>query len=182
MLIIDRKPQRGLMFIVNQFDYSLRPQKGRIILRFSIVNMHRYLFIIIFNFCFICFGYSQLKAHADTSKVLSTGSSSTFTVPEISAEYPGGGNNISKYLLDVISKKVSINSEEAELFRSPYIQFVVDEKGSVTNPKIIKSSNVKRIDDILIEAVNSLQKFKPAENNGKKVKQVFNIPLRICFK
>ncbi len=182
MLINDSKPQRGLMYIENQDDCSLRPQRGLINLVFSIVNANRFLFITIFNFSFISFGYSQLKAHVDTSKIVSTGSYSIFTVPEIYAEYPGGANNMTKHILDVILAKASINSEELDLFISPYIQFVIDEEGNVTNSKIIRSSNIKRIDDLLIETVNSLQKFKPAENGNKKVKQVFNLPLRICFK
>ncbi len=126
-------------------------------------------------FCFIsAIGFSQLKAYPDTIE--------TFFVPEIAAEFPGGLNKLYKYLTDNFTSKIIIEKDQVDIFKSPYVQWTVDETGKVGEVKIIRSTNVPKIDKLLLDIVESMPLWKPAENEHKKVRQGFKVPVIICFK
>lgn len=112
----------------------------------------------------------------DTNKVTST------VNPEIMAEYPGGTKAMFKYLRDSVMNKIKITNDESYIFRPVYSKITIDETGKVTNPKIIKSSNVASVDSLLIKALANMPIWKPASMNGTIIKQDFNIPLRFEFK
>lgn len=136
-------------------------------------------------FCILCFcsnTFAQLKAYQDTTRIKDTVVREVFTVPEISAEFPGGAGKMSKYFLENFMNKLTITQDDLVNFKSPAVRWAVDETGKVIDVKIVKSSMIKSVDDLLIEVTSKMPQWKPAENNHKKVAQVFTIPMSICFK
>jgi protein TonB len=55
------------------------------------------------------------------------------------------------------------------------VQFVVDEKGNVTNPKVVRGVH-KLLNEEAIKAVKD-QKFKPGKQRGKPVKVQMSLPV-----
>jgi protein TonB len=56
-----------------------------------------------------------------------------------------------------------------------YVDFVVDERGQVTNPQVVKSSNPV-FNDPTLRAVSKWQ-FEPGRRNGKVVKFRMTVPV-----
>jgi len=97
-------------------------------------------------------------------------------VPEAEAEYPGGGKQFSDYLTANIINKVSGTGTSGKL-QNATITFTVNEEGQVVKVKILKSSNDPKIDNLILDAINKMPKWKPAKNaKGISVKQQFTIP------
>jgi periplasmic protein TonB len=131
------------------------------------------LIIIFLLTCVYTFGQNK---SIDTNEVLST------VNPEIMAEYPGGTKAMFKYLRDSVLNKIKITNDESYIIRTVYSKITIDETGKVTNPKIIKSSNVSSVDSLVIKALTNMPNWKPGSMNGVIKKQDFNIPLRFEFK
>lgn len=112
----------------------------------------------------------------DSNEVFST------VNPEIMAEYPGGTRAMFKYLRDSVMNKMKITKDESYIIRPVYSKITIDETGKVTNPKILRSSNVASVDSLVIKALGNMPIWKPASMNGEIKKQDFNIPLRFEFK
>lgn len=125
---------------------------------------------------------AQLKPYQDTSRIKDTIVRELFTIPEIPAEFPGGASKLSQYFLVNFMNKLAITQDDLVSFKSPAVRWTVDEAGKVIDVKIVKSSNIKSVDNLLIEVTNNMPLWKPAENNHKKVAQVFTIPMNICFR
>jgi TonB family protein len=106
----------------------------------------------------------------------------TFTAPEVSAEFPGGVTKLTKYFIDNFTNKIEITDEQGSIFRSPMVQWTVDETGRATDARILRSTNISKADKLLLEVVEKMPLWKPAENGNKKVRQEFKFPITICFK
>lgn len=93
-------------------------------------------------------------------------------VPDIEAEYCDGYEKLKEYLLE---KAVSKIPETNTLGMNPAkIGFTINEEGEVTDAKIIESTKLKKTDELLLEVIKNMPKWKPAENlEGKKFKQKF---------
>jgi TonB family protein len=93
-------------------------------------------------------------------------------VPEIEAKYPGGNQQLDQYLKENAISKISETSSKQ--FQEILLGFTVNEDGKVANARIFKTSGDPKIDDLLIEAINKMPEWRPAEDsNGLKVKQEF---------
>ena len=93
-------------------------------------------------------------------------------VPEIEAEYIGGYEEMEKYLqvnaIDKISRSVT------KQFQRSMVIFTINEQGEATEANISRSSGEAKTDKLLLDAINKMPKWKPAENlKGIKVKQKF---------
>lgn len=98
-----------------------------------------------------------------TMKVLMT------VVPEAEAEFPGGREQMRKYL-----KEAAINKINFDEIKPAIVNFTINEDGNAVNVLITKSTGNEKTDKLLIEAVNGMPKWKSAQNSkGKKVKQNF---------
>lgn len=104
-------------------------------------------------------------------------------VPETEAQYIGGYQALKKYLQENGINKI-IEPDRIEklltgnLFLPPakpaVVFFTVNEQGEIVNAKISNTSGNAKTDKILLEAINKMPTWKPAENEkGKKVKQEF---------
>lgn len=92
-------------------------------------------------------------------------------IPANEAEYIGGKGEMKGYLRENLINKM-MDSEISKL-KQTKIKFFVNEEGNVSNCRMISNSGNSKIDKLLLEVINKMPKWKPAENNGKKVKQEF---------
>ena len=93
-------------------------------------------------------------------------------VPETEAQYLGGYQLLKQYLKENAIDKISeTNAKQLQLAT---VRFTINEEGQIIDAQIFKTSEDEKIDKLLLEAINKMPKWKPAENfNGIKVKQKF---------
>lgn len=97
----------------------------------------------------------------------------SFTVvPEVEAEYSGGQEKLSSFLMEAAIKKMP--DDIGQNFEQAIISFTVNESGTIDNAYVEKSSGDPSIDKMLLSAINQMPTWQPAENaTGVKVKQKF---------
>lgn len=93
-------------------------------------------------------------------------------VPEKDAEYIEGYEQLITYLkLNVKDKLIRTDSKK---FSGCYILFKINEQGKIKDAHISKSTGDAATDKLLLDVINKMPTWKPAENSkGKKVKQQF---------
>ena len=93
-------------------------------------------------------------------------------VPDIEAEYCDGYEGLKAYLLENAVSKIP---ETNTLGMNPAkVGFTINEEGEVIDVKILESTKHRKTDEMLLEVVKNMPKWKPAENsNGEKFKQKF---------
>jgi TonB family protein len=97
-------------------------------------------------------------------------------IPETEAEFPGGFNQLTKYMMENIINKISKESSVEKIQRT-IVKFTVDEQGQIVDAKISNTSTDQKIDKLILDAMNKMPVWRPAENSkGIKVKQEFTIP------
>ncbi len=127
--------------------------------------------------------FGQLKAYSDTCSIGLPKTKETFTIPEVRAEYPGGFKKMLEYITINVTQKISVTKSEFDVFNTPVAQWTIDENGNVSEVKIIKTSNITKIDNLYLSAIKGMPTWKPAEKYGKiKTREEFRYPLKICFK
>ena len=88
------------------------------------------------------------------------------------AHFPGGADEMKKYLDRNVADKIS--KDKFNKYQLAVIQFSIDEEGLVIDPVVFWSSDDKEIDAILKAAVCNMPKWSPASyKNGDKAKQEF---------
>ena len=122
------------------------------------------------------FNYKNRDIAPGENKIIE-GEYNVTIIPEIEAEFPGGFNQITPYLIKSVSSKTS-NTNFLKKINTAIVKFTVNESGKITDAKITRSSSDPELDKVLIEVINNMPKWKPAKNaKGIAVKQVFAIPL-----
>ena len=92
--------------------------------------------------------------------------------PENAALFPGGQQQLKKYLKENVIDKVSDDSFRR--YQLAVVKFTIDEDGQVSNPHIFWPSEDGKTDNLLLETISNMPNWKPAEySNGLKVKQEF---------
>ena len=94
---------------------------------------------------------------------------------EVMPEFPGGEDA----LLSYINKhaKYTDQAREYDIDGTVYVSFVVDENGEVQDTKVERGIGYG-MDEMITNVINGLPKFKPAEQNDKKVKVRMLIPVK----
>lgn len=89
-------------------------------------------------------------------------------------EYPGG----QAALMSFLAKNMTYPAEAATkgIQGRVFVRFVVEKDGSVSNPTIQRGVD-KLLDDEALRVVKLLEKFEPAQHNGKAVRVEFVLPL-----
>ena len=88
-----------------------------------------------------------------------------YKVCEKMPEFPGGEEALKNYLsitMDPPTGTVKL--------QNPVVQFVVNSDGSVSNVKVVKSTGNAEIDKGVIKHVNTMPKWTPGTQGGKKVR------------
>ena len=98
-----------------------------------------------------------------------------YTVVEQMPEFPGGETALLKY----IGNHISYPDYESHLGISgkAIVGFVVDEKGRVTDVKILRGVSAG-LDREAIRVIRSLPDFKPGMQSGRNVKVSYVVPIK----
>jgi periplasmic protein TonB len=92
--------------------------------------------------------------------------------------YPGGQDSLVAFISRNIKypEKARKESTVGEVI----VQFVVDEKGNVIDPKILKALSPE-CDAEVIRVLNKMPSWHPGKIKGKKVKSLFTLPVRFSL-
>lgn len=97
---------------------------------------------------------------------------SAMEVPDMEAEYVGGKEQLIKTIKENVSNKIPEST--LKKLQPIVIRFTVNEGGEIAGAFVTKTSGDLKIDKVLLEVINKMQNWKPAQNtNGIKVKQEF---------
>lgn len=97
-------------------------------------------------------------------------------IPEIEAEYPGGYERLKQYLKASAMDEIAGKLEEQ--LQVATVKFTVNEGGEIINAQVSQTSDNEKVDQLLLEAIYNMPKWKPAENSkGIKVKQDFEFSI-----
>lgn len=97
---------------------------------------------------------------------------SAMAVPDVEAEYVGGKEQLIKTIKENVTKRISEST--LKKLQPVVIRFTVNEGGEIGSAIVTKTSGDLKIDKVLLEVINKMQNWKPAQNtNGIKVKQEF---------
>lgn len=97
-------------------------------------------------------------------------------IPDVEAEYLGGTDELNKfikenalnYIPEATSKKIT----------GAIVKFTVNENGEVSNVQLSRTTGDTSVDQLLMETLSKMPKWKPAENaDGIRVKQDFELSL-----
>jgi len=95
---------------------------------------------------------------------------SVTVIPDTEAEFADG--DLSQYIRENAIEQISTGGS-AEL-NPALVNFTVDENGEITDVQVSKSSGDPEVDQLLLQVINNMPKWKPAENSeGLKVSQEF---------
>ena len=93
--------------------------------------------------------------------------------------FPGGDAALLKYLADHL--KYPTISQETGTEGRVIIQFVVDKDGAITSPEVVRGVD-PYLDKEAIRVISSMPKWKPGEQNGKKVRVKYTVPVTFRLK
>ena len=96
-----------------------------------------------------------------------------FSVVEEMPQFGNGWEDIRKYILDNIEYPQTAIDDSIE--GRVYIQFVINEDGSVSNPKTIRGLRYD-LDEECIRVIENMPDWKPGKQMGKLVKVSYVIP------
>ncbi len=109
------------------------------------------------------------KSSAETEQ-----NDSILTIVEQQAEFPGGRDELMKYLMKNI--RYPEEARDLNISGKVYLMFVVSTTGKISNVKIKKSVNLP-IDAEAYRVVKNMPDWTPAYVNGKPVNSYFALPI-----
>ena len=95
--------------------------------------------------------------------------------PDVMPSYPGGNDALTQYMEDNID--YSQQAIDQNVTGVETVSFVVDEKGNVSDAKVITTKLGGGLDEAAVKAVNDMPKWTPGEVKGKKVKTRMEMPI-----
>ena len=109
----------------------------------------------------------QVPANDDPEKV--------FQVVEVQPEFPGGQQEMMKYLRSTLKYPEAARAAGVE--GRAFVQFVVNADSSISDVQIMRTSGDESLDAEALRVVKSMPKWKPAMNKGKAVNVKFVLPI-----
>ena len=103
---------------------------------------------------------------------------SIYRVSEVMPQYPGGPNEIMRYIQENIKYPQSAKDNKIE--GRVFVTFVVEKDGSITNAAVIRGID-KECDAEALRVVSSMPKWNPGQQDGKNVRTQFTIPIIYKF-
>lgn len=99
-------------------------------------------------------------------------------IPDVEADFIGGKDELIKHIKQDIAYKIPEST--LKKLKPILIKFTINENGDVANAIISRTSSDLTIDKLLLEVINKIPKWKPAQNiNGAKVSQDFKFGLGV---
>ena len=94
-------------------------------------------------------------------------------------EFPGGLKAMYQFMGDNI--KYPVISAEAGSQGQAYVNFTIEKNGKITNVKILGGSADKRCKKEAVRVVESMPKWKPGEQRGKRVRVSYTLPVQFVL-
>lgn len=100
-----------------------------------------------------------------------------FEVEEM-PEYPGGYDGLKNFIVENVKypKKAKKDKVEGKVF----VSFVVDEKGSVTDAKVVRGVD-SELDKEALRVINKMEKWTPGKEKGEPVKVQYTVPIQFAL-
>lgn len=109
-----------------------------------------------------------------------------YQIVEEMPRFPGEEKALMEYLNNHLKMPEKYKGDNAEYRLAEYrtfVQFVVNEDGSVSNVKLLKkTAGFEDLDGEAVRVVKSMPKWNPGKMDGKPVKVYFNLPVIFKFK
>jgi TonB family protein len=97
---------------------------------------------------------------------------SATVVPETEAGYTGGHEQMTQYLKENAMDKIPDSAFKQ--LQPVVVRFTVNEEGEIANAEISRESGDPQIDRLLLDVINNMPKWSPAQDSGgKRVRQEF---------
>ena len=103
---------------------------------------------------------------------------SIYRVAEVMPQYPGGPNEIMRYIQENIKYPQSAKANKIE--GRVFVSFVVEKDGSITNAVVLRGID-KECDAEALRVVSSMPKWTPGQHKGEVVRTQFTIPIYYKF-
>lgn len=103
-----------------------------------------------------------------------------YTIVEDMPTYPGGDAALLRFIQQNVQYPDSAKAKG--ISGVPYVSYVVDETGRVTNARIVRSSGDPWLDQEAVRVVGLLTGYTPGRQRGKAVAVQFTVPIRFELK
>jgi periplasmic protein TonB len=115
----------------------------------------------------------------DQKKEFKPDKNGVYNEVQVMPEFPGGFTALQEFLVKNIqypeqAKKDSITGKV-------FVQFIINETGKVTNPKVLKSAN-PLLDAEAVRVIGTMPDWTPGTVKGEKVKVAFTLPIMFALK
>lgn len=97
-------------------------------------------------------------------------------VTEHMPSFPGGGSALMKFIAENL--ELTPKSKDCYFGTMTVVQFIIDENGKITSPKIVRSIHPD-IDDACLKLLAKMPNWLPALHLGRPVRTQMNLPIRI---
>ncbi len=97
-------------------------------------------------------------------------------ITEHMPSFPGGGTALMKFIAENL--ELAPKSKDCYSGTMTVVQFIIDEKGKITSPKIVRSIHPD-IDDACLKLIAKMPNWLPAEQRGQPVRTQMMLPIRI---
>ncbi|MBR4156945.1 MAG: TonB family protein [Bacteroidales bacterium] len=124
------------------------------------------------------FWLKKNDADEPSSQKVVASQDSIYRVTEVMPEYPGGPNEMMKYLQENIKYPQSAKDNKIE--GRVFVTFVVEKDGSISNAAVLRGID-KECDAEALRVVSSMPKWNPGKQDGENVRTQFTIPIYYKF-
>ena len=101
-----------------------------------------------------------------------------FMIVEEMPEFPGGEGELQKYLAS--SVRYPVIAQENGIQGRVYIQFVINQRGEVTNVTILRGVDPS-LDREAVRVVEAMPKWKPGKQRNRPVRVSFTVPINFVL-
>lgn len=98
----------------------------------------------------------------------------TLTVVDVMPQYPGGDHELLKFIAQSI--KYPTDAQEAGMQGRVICSFVVDKKGNIVEPKIIRGIDPS-LDAEALRVIGMMPRWTPGRQDGKAVRVLYTVPI-----
>ncbi|WP_455632077.1 TonB family protein [Parabacteroides sp.] len=98
----------------------------------------------------------------------------TLTVVDVMPQYPGGDHELLKFIAQSI--KYPTDAQEAGVQGRVICSFVVDKKGNIVEPKIIRGIDPS-LDAEALRVIGMMPRWTPGRQDGKTVRVLYTVPI-----
>lgn len=98
----------------------------------------------------------------------------TLTVVDVMPQYPGGDRELLKFIAQSI--KYPTDAQEAGVQGRVLCSFVVDKKGNIVEPKIVRGID-PALDAEALRVIGMMPRWTPGRQDGKAVRVLYTVPI-----